>query len=142
MIILKSSINRILKREKEKIKKSCEIEFSRKMKTIKRDIEANHVKAIKNIKTEYDLIINQKNREIENLTSAIDTNYKRYLQVRQREKQLDNLSNEIEDVIESMVTKVHESVQPFYRTRAKVLTAKKISDKNHNVVKKILVHNK
>jgi hypothetical protein len=142
MIIFKSSISRVIRREREKVRKSCEAEYLKKIKSLKRDMEKSTSKKIDILKSEYIGIIEEKDKEIEKLISAIDTNYKRYIQVRRREKQLDNLSNEIEDVIENMVTKVHESVQPFYRARAKVLATKKISDKNHDVVKNILVLNK
>ncbi|PKL15982.1 MAG: hypothetical protein CVV49_18600 [Spirochaetae bacterium HGW-Spirochaetae-5] len=142
MIIFKSSISRVIRREREKVRKSCEAEYAKKIKSLKRDLEKSNSKKLNIMKSEYVAIIEEKDREIEKLISAIDTNYKRYIQVRRREKQLDNLSNEIEDVIENMVTKVHESVQPFYRTRAKVLATKKISDKNHDGVKNILVLNK
>jgi hypothetical protein len=142
MIILKSSINRIIRREKEKARKSCEAEYLKKIKSMKRNLENSHLKKINLMKSEYEETIRDKDREIEKLMSAMDTNYKRYLQVRQREKYLDSLSNEIEDVIENMVTRVNESVQPFYRARAKVLAIKKISDKNHVVAKKVLVLNK
>ena len=139
MIILKSSINDILRKEKDKVRRTCEKEYGRKLSSMKNSLENAHAKTISSMKSEYERIIDDKNREIEKLRSVIDRNYHRYQQVRQREKYLDALSSEVENVIEHMVVRVHESVQPVYRTRAKVLSVKKVSDKSDDKMKKVLV---
>jgi hypothetical protein len=142
MIILKSSINDILRKEKDKVRKSCEKEFNRKLSSIKISLENSHAKAVSTMKNDYERIIEDKNSEIEKLRNVIDRNYLRYQQVRQREKYLDALSHEIENVIEHMVVRVQESVQPFYRTRAKVLSVRKVSDKSDEKMRKVLVMKK
>ncbi|HOP64933.1 MAG TPA: hypothetical protein PK358_06705 [Spirochaetota bacterium] len=142
MIIRKSSINDILRKEKDKVRKSCEREFSKKLNSMKLNLENTHSKNISSIKDEYEDIIDVKNREIEKLKNIIDRNYIRYQEVRQREKYLDALSHEIENVIDHMVVRVQESVQPFYRTRSKVLSIKKVSDKSDDKMKKVLVMKK
>jgi len=139
MIILKSNINGILRKEKDKVRKSCEVEYRKKMSVMKIHLESSYTRTIKKIKSEYEDIIQDKDREIEQLKSIIDRNYQKYQQVRQREKYLDSLSGEIESVIDIMVTRVQESVQPFYRTRAKVSATKKLSDKANDNMKKVLV---
>lgn len=142
MIILKSSISGILKKEKNKVRKSCEKEYSKKLSSMKLNLENSHAKDISSIRSEYERVIENKDNEIEKLRSVIDRNYQRYQQVRQREKYLDALSSEIENVIDHMVVRVQESVQPFYRTRAKVLSVKRVSDKSDDKMKKILVMKK
>ena len=142
MIILKSSINDILRKEKDKVRKSCEKEFNRKLSSMKVSLENSHAKTVSTMKKDYERIIEDKNSEIEKLRNVIDRNYLRYQQVRQREKYLDALSHEIENVVEHMVVRVQESVQPVYRTRAKVLSVKKVSDKSDDKMKKVLVMKK
>ncbi len=142
MVILKSSINDILRKEKDKVRRSCEREYRKKMSSVKLNLDSNHAKIISSMKSEYESIIEDKNREIEKLRNIIERNYLRYQQVRQREKYLDSLSHEIENVIDHMVVRVQESVQPFYRTRAKVLSVKKVSDKSDDKMKKVLVMKK
>jgi hypothetical protein len=142
MIILKSSINDILRKEKDKVRKTCEKEFNKRLTSMKVSLENSHAKAISTIKNDYERILEDKNSEIEKLQNVIDRNYLRYQQVRQREKYLDALSHEIENVVEHMVLRVQESVQPVYRTRAKVLSVKKVSDKTDEKMKKVLVMKK
>ena len=142
MIILKSNINGILRKEKERTRKSCEQEYRKKMSVMKVHLESSYARTIRKIKNEYEEIIQDKEREIEKLRGVIERNYHRYQQVRQREKYLDSLSGEIENVIDIMVTRVQESVQPFYRTRAKISATKKLSDKSNDNMNKVLVMKK
>ncbi len=142
MIILKSRINDMLRKEKEKVRRTCEKEYGKRLTSMKHNLENGHARTISNMRNEYERIIEDKNSEIEKLRNVIDRNYLRYQQVRQREKYLDALSNEIENVIDHMVIRVQESVQPFYRTRAKVLSVKKVSDKSDDKMKKVLVMKK
>lgn len=142
MIILKKNISRTINKEKEKVKKECEKQHKVKVETLRRKLEREHANGVKNIKSSYEETIEEKERELNRLRNILERNYRRYQQVRQREKYLDDLSYEIEGVVEKMVIGVQESLQPFYRTRAKVFTASKQSDKQHNKVKNLLAINK
>lgn len=142
MIILKKNISRTINKEKEKMKKECEKQHKVKVETLRRKLERDHATGVKNIKSSYEETIEEKERELDRLRNILERNYRRYQQVRQREKYLDDLSYEIEGVVEKMVIGVQESLQPFYRTRAKVLTTSKQSDKQHSKVKNLLAINK
>ena len=141
MIILKKNISRAINKEKEKVKKECEKQHKMKIAALRRKLEKDHAAGIKNIKTSYEETIEEKERELNKLRNILERNYRRYQQVRQREKYLDDLSYEIEGVVEKMVIGVQEALQPFYRTRAKVLTTSKQSDKQHSKIKKLLTIN-
>jgi len=141
MIILKKNISRAINKEKEKVKKECEKKHKMKIEALRRKLEKDHAAGIKNIKLSYEETIEEKERELNRLRNILERNYRRYQQVRQREKYLDDLSYEIEGVVEKMVIGVQESLQPFYRTRAKVLTTTKQSDKQHSKIKKLITIN-
>jgi len=142
MLVFKHQINGIISKEKDKVRKNCEKDYNRKVKSLRKDLHTDYERSLKNLKNEYEDIIDEKEREIAKLQRLIDRNHKRYQEIRQREKHLDDLSYEIEDVVDNMVVKVQQSLQPFYRTRAKVITSKKYSDKGHAKVKSILAVNK
>ena len=142
MFILKKNISRTINKEKEKVKKVCEKEHKVKIEALRRKLEKDYVKGMNNIKSAYEETIEEKERELNKLRNVLERNYQRYQQIRQREKYLDDLSFEIEGVVEKMVIGVQESLQPFYRTRAKVLTTSKQSDKQHSKVKNLLAINK
>jgi len=142
MFVLKKNISRVINKEKEKVKKICEREHKAKIEALRRKLEKDYVKGIHNIKSAYEETIEEKERELNKLRNLLERNYHRYQQIRQREKYLDDLSFEIEGVVEKMVLGVQESLQPFYRTRAKVLTTSKQSDKEHARVKNLLAINK
>ncbi len=71
------------------------------------------------------------------MKEEIDRNYATYQAIRKREVELYQLSAEIETVVETMVIKVQESLQPFYRTRAKIETVKRKSGSRHEKVESI-----
>lgn len=141
MIIFKKNISRAINKEKEKVKKECEKQQEMKIEALRRKLEKDHADGIKSIKSSYEETIEEKERELNRLRNILERNYRRYQQVRQREKYLDDLSYEIENVVEKMVIGVQESLQPFYRTRAKVITTSKQSDKQHNKIKNLLAIN-
>ncbi len=142
MIILKSRISGAIGKEKDKIRRDCERTHRKKVASLRKNLSSDYARAVKNLKNEYEEIIEEKDLEIQKLQKVIERNSRRYQQIRQREKYLDDLSFEIEDVVDSMVVRVQESLQPFYRTRAKVQTSKKYSDKGHDKVKSILAVSK
>ncbi|MFA5519121.1 MAG: hypothetical protein WDA74_07700 [Spirochaetota bacterium] len=142
MIILKKNISRAINKEKEKVKKECEKQEKMKIKALRIKLEKEHAAGLSSIKSSYEETIEEKERELNRLRNILERNYRRYQQVRQREKYLDDLSYEIEGVVEKMIIGVQESIQPFYRTRAKVFTVSKQSDKQHSKVKNLLTINK
>lgn len=142
MIILKKNISRAINKEKEKVKRECEKKQKMKIEALRIKLEKEHAAGINSIKSSYEETIEEKERELNRLRNILERNYRRYQQVRQREKYLDDLSYEIEGVVEKMIVGVQESLQPFYRTRAKVFTASKQSDKQHPKIKNLLAINK
>ncbi|MCP4137840.1 MAG: hypothetical protein GY754_43160 [bacterium] len=137
MLIRKSRISQLIKKEREKERRKCEKENTRKMHKVIRELESEYSSAVKMIKKEHDGVLTERDRTIMMLKRNIEKNYDKYQVIRQREKHLDQLSNELEDTVESMVIKVQESVQPFYRTRGKVQSSKRRSDKKHEKVESI-----
>lgn len=75
--------------------------------------------------------------EIRRLKSEIDRNYSTYMDIRIREKAIKQLTAEMEAEVNRMVTKIHESIQPFYRTMSKVESTGRKSDKKHDKVERI-----
>ncbi len=137
MFIRKSKISAVIKREKLKERNSCEKLYKQKLKTLEKELTEKHQRILNRTIQEFNQKLQEKDKEIRRLQKEIDKNHSIYLKIRQREKQIDLLSSEIDDVVNNMVIKVQESIQPFYRTRAKVLNTKKKSDKNHNKVESI-----
>ncbi len=107
------------------------------MESLKKELNEKHDRILKRTISESKEIIESKEREIKRLQQELDRNYYKYMELRQREKHIDQLSDEIDEVVNDMVVKVQESIQPFYRTRAKVITTKKRSDKKHTKVESI-----
>ncbi len=137
MFVRKSSISNLIKKEKQKVKNFCDKYYGKKMESLKKELNEKHDRILKRTISESKEIIESKEREIKRLQQELDRNYYKYMELRQREKHIDQLSDEIDEVVNDMVVKVQESIQPFYRTRAKVITTKKRSDKKHTKVESI-----
>ena len=137
MFVRKSSISNVIKKEKQKVKTFCDKYYGKKIESLKKELNEKHDRILKRAISESKEIIESKEREIKRLQQELDRNYYKYMELRQREKNIDKLSDEIDEVVNDMVVKVQESIQPFYRTRAKVVTTKRRSDKKHNKVESI-----
>jgi exonuclease VII large subunit len=137
MFVRKSSISNLIKKEKQKVRSFCDKYYGKKMESLKKELNEKHDRILKRTISESKDIIESKEREIKRLQQELDRNYYKYMELRQREKNIDKLSDEIDEVVNDMVVKVQESIQPFYRTRAKVVTTKKRSDKKHDKVESI-----
>jgi predicted RNase H-like nuclease (RuvC/YqgF family) len=137
MFVKKSKISNVIKKEKQKVRNFCDKYYGKKLESLKKDLNEKHQKVLARTISESKEIIENKEREIKRLQQELDRNYQKYMELRQREKHIDKLSDEIDEVVNDMVIKVQESIQPFYRTRAKVLTTKKRSDRKHDKVESI-----
>ncbi len=138
MYIRKSMISKLIQKEKMKVRTSCEKESLQQVNKVKITLVEEYKTAIKELKQGHILELKRKDRDIKKLNLEIQRNRNLYIKVRQRELALDELSVDIEYVVNSMVIKVQESLQPFYRTRAKIEATKHISDKKHKKIGNIL----
>ena len=137
MFVRKSKISQLIKKEKENERKKCEKENNLKFVNAVKNLEEEHDKICKVLKKEHKQVVLKHERKILNLQREIESNYLIYRELRKREKSLDLLSSEIEDVTEVMMLKVQESLQPFFRARAKVEITKRKADKRHEKVESI-----
>ena len=137
MLVRKSKIAGIIKKERQKERISCEKTTALQIKKLEKKLFDEHKKNIETIEGEFKQAILQKEKEIKILKKEIESNHQLYREVRKREKHLEDLTFEVEDIVDTMVIKVQESLQPFYRARSKVETAMRKSDKNHDKVESI-----
>lgn len=137
MIVRKSKISNLIKKERAKERKICQKETEKQLKDLSEELHEYYKTQMKQTSKDHRFEIRQKNNEIKKLKAEIENNHKQYQRIRLREQDLDNMSAELESVIETVSVKMQESIQPFYRTRAKVETAKRKSDKSHNKVENI-----
>lgn len=137
MYVRKNKISHLLKKEREKERQRCEKDTERQIKSLKSNLENKNSLIIKDLQAEHKKNVLELSIEIRRLKEEIEKNYSTYMEVRMREKKLQELSVEMEAEIAKMVTRVHESTQPFYRTMSKVESAKKKSDKKHEKVDRI-----
>ncbi len=137
MLVRKSQISSVIKKEKKKVLVKCEKESSQNLQKLKKNLETEHNTKLRELRTRHKQLILQKDNEINRLRKEIEKHHSLYMDLRQREKQLDELTIEVDSIIESMVVKVQESLQPFYRVRAKVEATKRKSDKKHEKVESI-----
>jgi len=137
MFVRKSKIAQLIKKERQKERRVCLKEYDEKIRRMKRDLNEEHSREVKEIRRE--LREQLKAVELDNtkLRQEIDRHYSTYQKVRQREEYLDQLSAEIESVVGTMIIRVQESIQPFYRTRAKIESTKRKSDKRNEKVENI-----
>ena len=138
MFVRKSQISHLIRKEKNRERKKCEIESLEKIKKIRNAVETEKKKMEQELRGELKHAIQEKDREIKILKREIERNYLLYQDIRKREMFLNELAAEIENVVELMVVKVQESLQPFYRTRAKIESIKRKSDRKHEKVENIL----
>jgi membrane-bound lytic murein transglycosylase len=137
MFVRKSKISSLIKKERQRERELCEKESSSLMDNELKRIENEHKKSMKEVNEKYRKLIITKDKEITKLQREINKNYTKYQTIRRREKQLDEMTVEFEDVVRSMSVKMQETLQPFYRTRSKIEHAKRKSDKNNEKVESI-----
>ena len=138
MFVRKSRISALIKKERGRERVLCRKESEKEIKKVKVEIENKHKQIIKELKESHKKAVEEKNAEIRFLKSEIEKNYNTYTTVRLREKNLYDLHREVETELTRMITKVHESMQPFYRTMSKIELTKKKSDKKHNKYDRLL----
>jgi len=129
MFIRKSKISSLIKKERTKERQACEKEYNSKITRMKGQIISGFKNKLKIQKNEYETLLAEKNKEIAYLKKEIEKNFDKYKELRLREKNIELLATEFEDVVENMLVKISESTQPFYRTRSKIEITKRKSDK-------------
>ncbi len=137
MFVRKSKITQLIKKEKERERLRCEKESARQIKNLKSELEGRHSQIVKEMKAEHKASILEMKNEIRKLQDEIDRHYAIYMEIRMREKGLKELTAEVETEVDKMVTRIHESIQPFYRTMSKVESAGRKSDKKHEKIEKV-----
>ena len=137
MFVRKNKITRLIKKEKERERLRCEKESARQIKNLKSDLENKHALIVKELNAGHKKTVLELGNEIRRLKSEIDRNYSTYMDIRIREKAIKQLTAEMEAEVNRMVTKIHESIQPFYRTMSKVESTGRKSDKKHDKVERI-----
>ncbi len=137
MYIKKSKISQLIKREREKERLNSKKECNREIKNLKKELESKHAEIVKELKAKHKEIRLMQTKEIRMLRNEIEKNHSKYMELRLREKNLNDLSAEMEAELNKMATRVHESMQPFYRTMSKVETTKRKSDRKHEKVERI-----
>lgn len=137
MLIRKSKISNIIKKEKEKERRLCQKEHDLRIRELNNNFEEKLAHEVRELKKDFRIQIKSFERENERLRREIDMHYVMYKKLRQREEYLDHLSSEIEDVIDTMTIKFQETLQPFYRAKAKIEITKRKSDKKHEKVESI-----
>ena len=136
MFVRKSKITQLLKKEKERERLRCEKESARQIRTLKSELDNKHSLIVKELKTEHKKNVLELNNEIRILKDEINRNHSTYMDIRMREKGLNELTAEMETEINRMLTRIHESIQPFYRTMSKVESTGRKSDKKHDKVER------
>ncbi|MDA3900354.1 MAG: hypothetical protein PF637_07525 [Spirochaetes bacterium] len=137
MFIRKSKIEMLIQKERQKEFARSTAEYDKMLKKTASELTQKHETDLKEIKRLYDKDIKSKQQEIIQLRQELSKNHELYQRIRQRELELDNLSASFDTVLNEMNIKVQESIQPFYRIRAKIETTKRISDKRDNKVQSI-----
>ena len=131
MFIRKKSISKLIRKERSKERAMCEKASLKKLQNQKNELTAHYESIIKGMRVELEKNKKQSKKEIKKLNNEIQKNRNRYNKIRLRENSIDDLTKEVEIAVSNMVMKVQESVQPFYRMRAKVEATKRVSDKKH-----------
>lgn len=137
MLVRKSKIAGIIKKERQKERNACERSCALRIKKLEKKLQEEHKKNIDNIEYDFKQALVLKEKEIKTLKKEIESNHLLYREVRKREKHIEDITFEVEDIVDTMVIKVQESLQPFYRARSKVESAMRKSDKNHDKVESI-----
>ncbi len=137
MFVRKSHINHLIEKERRKERALCMKEKNSEIADIRKYTRERREKELKEMKTWYEHVILQKESDIRRLQKEIDNHYETYREIREREAHLDTITSEVEQEVERMLLKVHESTQPFLRARNKVERIKNVSNKGNSKVESI-----
>ena len=137
MFVRKNKIAQLLKKEKQKERRLCQKENDQRFNETIKMLKQQHDSEMRELKQSLTQQLKGQERENKRLKEEIDRNYATYQLIRKREAELYQLSAEIETVVDTMVIKVQESLQPFYRTRAKIESVKRRSGNRHEKVESI-----
>lgn len=138
MLVRKKRISNLIRKERNKERMICKKESDQQIKNIKLELIRKYELAIKELKNDHKKAIREQENQIRMLKDEIEKNYNLYTNIRLREKKLYDLYHEVEAELTKMITKVHESMQPFYRTMSKIEFTKKKSDKDHKKYERAL----
>jgi len=134
MFIRKSRITHLIRREKLRERRKCERESLEKIKEIGEQHEFEKSRMERQLKAEFKNAVHERDQEIRELKRELARNYQLYQDLRRRELYLNELSAEFENVIDLMGVRIQETMQPFFRARAKVEAIKRRSDRRHDKV--------
>ncbi|MFW6366725.1 MAG: hypothetical protein ACOC2H_09675 [Spirochaetota bacterium] len=137
MFVRKSQISAIIRKERQKEFDRCMNDKEKALKKIIATLNQKNEKETSDIKKYYEEELKKKDEEIRSLRDEIARNHSVYQEIRQRELQLDSLSASFETVLKEMNIKIQESLQPFYRVRAKIESAKRTSDRKNNKIQSL-----
>ncbi len=137
MLVRKSKLSTLIRKERTKERKLCKQESDRVLKEHVLELKTDYELKIHELKKDFKNELKIKDTEIALLKNEIAKNHRDYQNLRQRETDLDNMSAELEQIIETMNIKIQESMQPFYRSRARLAETKRTSDKKHTKVDSI-----
>ena len=137
MLVRKSKISQLIKKERRKERHICQRESFMRLQETKQRLSEEHAAEMKQARQEFKKQLKLMEKENSRLRREIDRHYATFQSVRKREAQLDELSHEIEGVIETMNIRVQESLQPFYRTRNKIESTKRKADRGNEKVESI-----
>ena len=137
MIVRKSRISQLIKKERTRERKLCQKETNMRLQDLKEQLVDQYTLEMRAMRKEYRQQVKNLEKENHTLKRELDRNFAVYQRVRRREEYLEQLSSEFEDIVDVMNVKVQESLQPFLRTRAKIENTKRKSDKKHEKVESI-----
>jgi len=137
MIVRKSRISQLIKKERTRERKLCQKETNMRLQDLKEQLVDQYTLEMRAMRKEYRQQVKNLEKENHTLKRELDRNFAVYQRVRSREEHLEQLSSEFEDIVDVMNVRVQESLQPFYRTRAKIENTKRKSDKKHEKVESI-----
>lgn len=137
MIVRKSRISQLIKKERTRERKLCQKETNMRLQDLKEQLVDQYTLEMRAMRKEYRQQVKNLEKENHTLKRELDRNFAVYQRVRSREEYLEQLSSEFEDIVDVMNVRVQESIQPFLRTRAKIENTKRKSDKKHEKVESI-----
>lgn len=122
-------------------KKKGEDKAKKKYQTLleqeKKELKESYEYKLQKTKKEYQQNLIQKNHRIKKLIAQINDNRNSYAELRKRENDLDIMSQDIENITNSMTIRIQEAAQPFLKFMAKVENIKRVSDKKDQKISKI-----
>jgi hypothetical protein len=137
MLVLKSRISQLIKKERVKERKLVSSHYEKEMIKQRKEMEKDHSEELRKNRKTFKQELFKREQEVRRLQKEIDRSYQIYQEIRIREKHLDELTTEVEQMMESMLINVQESTQPFLRARSKVEALRNRSARNNSKVESI-----